>query len=1500
MKLKKPRGLFTLTATLATAGLAQIAGAAQGSFLTLTGLTADDVDVIAQTDATAGANGVTFVDTDGAGTTDDGVYKITADTTWTADKTYILTRKIFVDAGVTLTIEAGTKIYSTSSDVGTAARADDEFGSIVVTRGGKINANGTADEPIIMSSIEELEAARGVDIDTQNGVATAPTRFDRGLWGGLVILGNAKVYNYSAAGAANLIGENQIEGFAPAFSPDGDADGRVDLIEYGGSNDADDSGTLRYVSIRHGGYEFAAGDEINGLTLGGVGSGTTLEFIEVFANSDDGIEFFGGTANIKNALVSFCKDDGFDLDEGYTGKMQYLAVFQNPTGDNSMSTSVQDSDHGGEWDGNNKGDANDFKSAPIIANLTFIGDNEGDHAFKIDDFFSGEVYNSAATGFADLLTVSGDNTLATAPVFENVTTDVANSVDDGAVETLIDSDFNKVADVMLGKVDIANGSYDPRPASGSPLLGATVTDMAAKDAFFENTTYQGAFGGESNWAAGWTRFSALGHFDFGGLSNLGADDVDLLASAAVTFDPVLGVNVLNGDQTLDASKNYILTDKLFVTEGNTLTIPAGTKIYNTFNDLGTAARADDQFGSIVVSRGSKIEATGTAADPIIMTAIAELEAARSQDIDGDGSVAAAPTRFDRGLWGGLVILGNAKVYNYSAAGAANLIGENQIEGFAPAFAPDADADGRIDVIEYGGNDDADNSGTLHYVSIRHGGYEFAAGDEINGLTLGGVGSGTTLEFIEVFSNSDDGIEFFGGTADIKNALVAFCKDDGLDLDEGYTGRMQFLTVVQNPTGDNSAGTSVQDSDHGGEWDGNNKGDANDFKSAPKIANLTFIGDNEGDHAFKIDDFFSGEVYNSAATGFADLLTVSGDNTLATAPIFDNVTTDVPNSVDDGAVETLIDGDFNKVADIMLGKVDIANASYDPRPASGSPLLGATVTDMAAMDAWFTNTTYQGAFDGESNWAAGWTRFSALGHFDFGGLVNLDTDDVDLLASAAVTFDPVLGVNVLNGDQTLDASKTYILTDKLFVTEGNTLTIPAGTKIYNTFNDLGTAARADDEFGSIVVARGSKIEANGTAAEPIVMTAIAALEAERGQDIDADGTVSLAPTRFDRGLWGGLVILGNAKVYNYSAAGAANLIGENQIEGFAPAFAPDADADGRIDVIEYGGNDDTDNSGTLRYVSIRHGGYEFAAGDEINGLTLGGVGNGTTLEFIEVMSNSDDGIEFFGGTADIKNAIVAFCKDDGFDLDEGYTGRMQYLVVIQNPTGDNSAGTSVQDSDHGGEWDGNAKGDANDFKSAPIIANLTFIGDNEGDHAFKIDDFFSGEIYNSAATGFADLLTVSGDNTLATAPIFENVTTDVPNSVDDGAVETLIDGDFNKVADIMLTRVDIANASYDPRPAAGSPLLGATVTDMEAKDAWFTNTTYQGAFDGTTNWAAGWTGLDELGVFAPALVPADEFQILTITLDAGNMTITFGSTAGESYKVTSSPDLETALGGGGGG
>ena len=229
---------------------------------------------------------------------------ITTNTTWTADKVWILGARITVTAGATLTIEPGTII---KGQAGAGANAT----VLLIARGGKLNAAGTATKPIIFTSIaDELSIA-----DVAAGKFASPNLSPtvNGLWGGLIVLGKAKI---SASSAGTQINEVQIEGI-PTSDPNG---------LYGGSDDTDNSGVLKYLSVRHGGTEIGAGNEINGITFGGVGSGTVVENIEVVGNQDDGIEWFGGTVNCKNVVVWNAGDDGLDTDQAFRGTIENFAV----------------------------------------------------------------------------------------------------------------------------------------------------------------------------------------------------------------------------------------------------------------------------------------------------------------------------------------------------------------------------------------------------------------------------------------------------------------------------------------------------------------------------------------------------------------------------------------------------------------------------------------------------------------------------------------------------------------------------------------------------------------------------------------------------------------------------------------------------------------------------------------------------------------------------------------------------------------------------------------------------------------------------------------------------------------------------------------------------------------------------------------------------------------------------------------------------------------------
>jgi hypothetical protein len=227
------------------------------------------------------------------------VENIQGDVNWSNENVYILSGRITVTPGSTLTIEPGTIIKGESGSGANAA-------SLLISRGARIYAEGTEQLPIIFTSVADEITPEDVRV----GIFESPNlRQDiTGLWGGLIVLGNAPI---SASTETS-----QIEGI-----PTSDNYGL-----YGGSSPEDNSGVLKYVSIRHGGTNIGSGNEINGLTLGGVGSGTVVENIEIVANQDDGIELFGGTVNVRNLVVWNVGDDAIDTDQSWSGTIDNFLV----------------------------------------------------------------------------------------------------------------------------------------------------------------------------------------------------------------------------------------------------------------------------------------------------------------------------------------------------------------------------------------------------------------------------------------------------------------------------------------------------------------------------------------------------------------------------------------------------------------------------------------------------------------------------------------------------------------------------------------------------------------------------------------------------------------------------------------------------------------------------------------------------------------------------------------------------------------------------------------------------------------------------------------------------------------------------------------------------------------------------------------------------------------------------------------------------------------------
>ncbi|HLO82051.1 MAG TPA: hypothetical protein VK166_13880 [Chitinophagaceae bacterium] len=388
---------------------------------------------------------------------------------------------------------------------------------------------------------------------------------------------------------------------------------------------------------------------------------------------------------------------------------------------------------------------------------------------------------------------------------------------------------------------------------------------------------------------------------------------------------------------------YTLKGYVYFTTGTTLTIPAGTIIKSDVS----------QKGALIIERGAKIDAQGTPTNPIVFTS---------------GKPAGQRARGD---WGGIILLGNAPT--------------NRPLSPAPLI------EGGVD-RRYGGTVVNDNSGTLKYVRIEFAGIAAEPGSEINGLTMGGVGSGTTLEYIQVSYGNDDAYEWFGGTVNAKNLVAYASSDDDLDFDFGYTGKIQFAVVQRRPEiADTDAGNGV-------ESDNDGSGTLALPYTRPTLSNITWIGPN-GDPATQANLNFGNrwrrstrfEVRNSIMMGWP-----KGGFSMESAATASAFKTDTsvfrnnlvhalvdPYKVDAAAagvitaadvktkVETAGSTTYTNPNDIMLE----APFNWDApnyMPKAGSPAL--TGSNFSGMDVFFNTVTYRGAF-GTTNWLTGWASFT---------------------------------------------------------------------------------------------------------------------------------------------------------------------------------------------------------------------------------------------------------------------------------------------------------------------------------------------------------------------------------------------------------------------------------------------------------------------------------------------------------------------------------------------
>ena len=400
---------------------------------------------------------------------------ITSNTTWENNKIYVLNGFVYVTNNATLTIQPGTVIKGDQASKG----------SLIVTRGAKIIADGTASQPIVFTSDQPVGSR------------------SYGDWGGLIILGKAPV---NEPGGVKLI------------------EGGIDPLKglYGGTDAADNSGILRYVRVEFPGIAFQPNNEINGITFGGVGSGTVIDYVQVSYSGDDAFEWFGGTTNAKHLIAYRAWDDDFDTDFGFAGKIQFGIVLRD-----SLIADVSGS-NGFESDNDANGSTNTPITSPVFSNITIVGpminsgtqiSNDYKRALHFRRNTRTSVYNSVFTGYPTGLkidgTATGTNVTNNDLRFKNnIIAGSATPLDSTGLSFGMAAWFAANQNVVLPNstdVNMTNPYHytnpDFRPNAGSPLLSnASFTDSKLSDPFFTQVSYRGAFD-NTDWTTGWANFN---------------------------------------------------------------------------------------------------------------------------------------------------------------------------------------------------------------------------------------------------------------------------------------------------------------------------------------------------------------------------------------------------------------------------------------------------------------------------------------------------------------------------------------------------------------------------------------------------------------------------------------------------------------------------------------------------------------------------------------------------------------------------------------------------------------------------------------------------------------------------------------------------------------------------------------------------------------------------------------------------------------------------------
>lgn len=1031
---------------------------------------------------------------------------ITANTTFFADTIYTLDGYVYVKNNAVLTIQPGTIVKGKFGNKST----------LVITRNGSIQANGTANKPIIFTS----EKAIG--------------QRNKGDWGGLVILGKAVINRPtdcstcpgSAVAAAEAGIQNAVEG---------DLDNAAGDALYGGTDNSHSSGSLKYVRIEYAGVVITPGNEINGLTMGGVGNGTKMEYIQVSFADDDGFEWFGGNVNAKYLVSHRNVDDDLDTDFGFSGKVQF-AIIQRDSALYDIGSGP--TTNGFESDNDATGtEAQPYTDATFsnvtvlgpLANVTALGySNSFQNGARIRRNSQIGIFNSIIMGFPDGVFIDGarsvnkhqnDTLLFKNNILAGNLRAINGSTSGGSNPTNTRSKvFASANDSILSASGILVNPFsytNPNfmAATASPALtGSAFAGTKISDPFFTPTTFRGAMG-SSDWTDCWCNFDpqnadySTGNINYLPLTYDAGKDSTICSGKSLvigqnvtgpyraSWSPAAGLSSVSAMRPTanpsittkyfvsitDTVTGCLLTDSILVSvtptpvsgftsvsgaagsvtftntstsassyswnfgDGNTSTSAnpthtyAANGVYNVtllavngacnnstsrqvivtgiaspikaitgdisvnttfYNDTiyilngysyvknnatltiqpGTIIKGSANKASLVITRNGSIQANGTKNQPIVFT-----------------SAKGAGLR-NKGDWGGLIILGKAIINRPTdcstcpgAAVAATEAGiQNAVEG---------DLDNASGDALYGGTDNNHSSGSLKYVRIEYAGTVITPGNEINGLTMGGVGKGTTLEHIQVSFADDDAFEWFGGNVNAKYLVSYHNVDDDLDVDFGFSGKVQFA-IVQRDSALYDIGSGP--TTNGFESDNDATGTEAQPYTDPVFSNVTVLGplangtplsySNSFQNGARIRRNSSTSLFNSIIMGFPDAVFIDGarsvnkmqnDTLLFKNNILAGNLRAVNGSTTGGSNPTSTrsklfasgnDSIFSS-AGVLVDPFNYVNPVFAPAP--GSPAAtGASFTGAKISDSYFVQTPFRGAMGAnpDSNWTNCWCNF----------------------------------------------------------------------------------------------------------------------------------------------------------------------------------------------------------------------------------------------------------------------------------------------------------------------------------------------------------------------------------------------------------------------------------------------------------------------------------------------------------------------------------------------